>query len=132
MGAVMVIAGRRAVAKGGRGKCEAMRWVFSWQASSRWLPRSNQTSKEYAMMAVKSWAAFECAALADVAHKKDQQQRLFDLGYQQGKVFIEALRSGKIDTEDVGGNVPVGWSDKRYRRQSQGNDGFVGFSEQEL
>jgi hypothetical protein len=67
-----------------------------------------QTSKDYALMGRKAWAAFSCSALASVAGKADEQQRLFTLGYEQGKTFIEALRSGKIEKKDVDAEVPVG------------------------
>jgi hypothetical protein len=59
-------------------------------------------------MGRKVWAAFECAALAGIAGDADQQKRLFTLGYEQGKTFIEALRSGKIERQDLTREVPVG------------------------
>ena len=52
-------------------------------------------------MGIKAWAAFSCSALAPMAGKADDQQRLFTLGYEQGKAFIEALRSGKIEEKDL-------------------------------
>jgi hypothetical protein len=67
-----------------------------------------QTSKEYAMMGMKAWAAFECAALALTSDNAKENQRLFTLGYEQGRSFIHALRSGKLQRQDVDGNVPVG------------------------
>jgi hypothetical protein len=66
-----------------------------------------QTSAEYAGMGKKTIAAFECAALAQLAGDADQQKRLFTLGYEQGKTFIEALRSGKIEKQDLD-QVPIG------------------------
>jgi hypothetical protein len=65
-----------------------------------------QTSKEYAVMGEKAYKAFRCSALASLAGdkfagNKDEQHRLFQLGYEEGKTFIEALRNGKIEGEDV-------------------------------
>lgn len=65
-----------------------------------------QTSAEYAVMGKKVTAVFECAALAQLAGDADEQKRLFTRGYEQGKTFIEALRSGKIEKQDVD-QVPV-------------------------
>jgi len=67
-----------------------------------------QTSKDYAVMGKKAYAAFECAALASFARDEDEQHRLFQLGYDEGKTFLEALRNGKIEAEDVNSTVPVG------------------------
>jgi hypothetical protein len=67
-----------------------------------------RTSAEYALLGRKVWAAFECAALAGIAGDADQQKRLFTLGYEQGKTFIEAQRSGKIERQDLTREVPVG------------------------
>jgi hypothetical protein len=66
-----------------------------------------QTSAEYAAMGKKAFAAFECAALASGAGDADEQKRLFTLGYEQGKTFIEAARSGKIEKQDLD-QVPIG------------------------
>jgi hypothetical protein len=58
-------------------------------------------------MGKKVIAAFECAALAQLAGDADEQKRLFTLGYEQAKTFIEALRSGKIEKQNVD-QVPIG------------------------
>lgn len=39
------------------------------------------------------------------AKDENEQRRLFDLGYEQGKKFIEALRNGKVESEDVNSTV---------------------------
>ena len=70
-----------------------------------------RTSAEYALLGRKVWAAFECAALAGIAGDADQQKRLFTLGYEQGKTFIEALRSGKIERQDLTHEVDNGEED---------------------
>ena len=70
-----------------------------------------RTSAEYALLGRRVWAAFECAALAGIAGDADQQKRLFTLGYEQGKTFIEALRSGKIERQDLTREVDNGEED---------------------
>ena len=64
-----------------------------------------QTSQQYALMGHELWAAFECAALADVAGTREGQ-RLFDIGYNQGKVFVEAVQAGKVAEQDIKEKVP--------------------------
>lgn len=58
-------------------------------------------------MGRKAWSAFECSALASVIDRPEQQRRLFLLGYEQGKDFINALRTEKVEKEDVDRNVPI-------------------------
>lgn len=53
------------------------------------------------------WSAFVCAALASHLNQEDEHKRLFEYGYDQGKEFIEAVRSGKITREDISKEVPV-------------------------
>ena len=58
-----------------------------------------QTSEEYAAMGQKLWAAFECGALAEYADKPDETARLYKLGYDQGKILLDAFRAGKVDQQ---------------------------------
>jgi len=58
-----------------------------------------QTSKQHALLGQKAWAAFECASLASHAKKPDEVERLFKLGMDSGRAFLEALRNGKITKE---------------------------------
>ena len=60
-----------------------------------------QSSEDYARMSRASWSAFECAAFADVLGKAQDHERLFKYGYEQGKVFIEAVRAGRVDEKDL-------------------------------
>jgi hypothetical protein len=66
-----------------------------------------QSSKEYAMMAKASWAAFECTALASVLQDFEEEKRLFDYGYEQGRRYLAAFREGKVTGSDVVSTVPL-------------------------
>src|ERR1700687_1108167 len=44
-----------------------------------------QTSQQYALMGKKLWAAFACAAITDVTGEEAEENRLFKIGYEQGK-----------------------------------------------
>lgn len=59
----------------------------------------SQTADDFSRMATKSWAAFECAALASFAGNFADGRSLTVRGYEAGYPVIEALRSGKIDRE---------------------------------
>jgi hypothetical protein len=72
------------------------------------IPAWAQSSKDYALLEAETWAAFSCVALAAEAENRTEQERLFMLGYDKGKRFIEALNAGRIRREDVDSNVPVG------------------------
>lgn len=67
-----------------------------------------ETSSEYAKLSQKLWASFTCAmAAADMKDSK-AQARLFNIGYESGKKFYEALTQDKINEKDVNSGVPVG------------------------
>jgi hypothetical protein len=62
---------------------------------------SAQTSHEYALMGQKLWATFECSQWASYADDKDEEVRLFKLGYGQGREFVEAAWSNKLNRQDL-------------------------------
>jgi len=66
-----------------------------------------QTSKDYAKLGRSAWNAFECSALASKAKNPQEQERLFRYGYDQGLRFIDAVRSGDIERQDVSAAVPL-------------------------
>ncbi|EJN04479.1 hypothetical protein [Phyllobacterium sp. YR531] len=70
----------------------------------------SQSSKEYAQMAKRSWSAFECAALASTAELKEEHERLFKMGYDLGKIFIDAVKQNKVEGKDANSIVPWGFS----------------------
>ena len=57
-----------------------------------------------------AWSAFACSSLAAQAQLEDQkeQERLFLLGYEQGKAFIEAAQAKKVERKDISEEVPIG------------------------
>lgn len=73
---------------------------------------SLQTSEDYAVMGATAWAAFQCSTLVDKTERVEERQELFDLGYVNGKAFIEAWQSGKIEAEHVYRRVPFSVLDR--------------------
>jgi hypothetical protein len=67
-----------------------------------------QTSKDFAVMGRVAWAAFGCSSLAAQMKEQKEQERLFLLGYEQGKVFIEAAQAKKVERKDISEEVPIG------------------------
>ena len=70
--------------------------------------------------AFKSWAAFECAALAGVAKRYPNEfydftkaeftkaeGRLLEIGYSSGKRIIEKVRSGVISSDELKKETPA-------------------------
>ncbi len=66
-----------------------------------------QDSSELALLSRTSWSAFECSALASKIGNTEQQQKLFLYGYETGISFIEALRDGRIEREDISRETPL-------------------------
>ena len=66
-----------------------------------------QTSQQYALMGKKLWAAFACAAVTDVIGEEAEESRLFKIGYEQGKTFLDAIKSGKVEQKDLNNEVPL-------------------------
>jgi hypothetical protein len=69
-----------------------------------------QSSLEFAVMGRTAWAAFECASLASQMKDQAEQERLFNIGYESGKKFLEALQSKKIEHKHISEEVPIGFT----------------------
>lgn len=65
-------------------------------------------SKDYAIKALATWSAFECASIASMSKDAKEQERLFLFGYEQGRQFITALQAGKIKREHLSNQAPWG------------------------
>jgi len=70
----------------------------------------NQNSKEYAVMGRELWSAFACSTWASHFEDRNEAERLFMFGYEQGKKFLGAVRAEKINEEDFSQEVPIGVS----------------------
>ena len=58
-----------------------------------------QTSEAYVAMGQKLWDAFVCGAFAEYTDKPEESVRLYNLGYDQGKILLDAFRDGKVDQQ---------------------------------
>lgn len=53
------------------------------------------------------WSAFSCATFAGMSGDEKEQERLFELGYKSGKVFIDGVRTKTISEAEIK-EAPVG------------------------
>ena len=67
-----------------------------------------ETPEEYALKGRTMWSAFTCATYAEKAGKTEEQLRLFMLGYNEGKEFIDAIHTEKTTQEALRSNTPTG------------------------
>jgi hypothetical protein len=69
-----------------------------------------QEGTEQAQDARLLWSAFECSYFAFSSDQEAEGIRLFELGYDRGRAFIDALLAGEIGEEDARRFIPVGIS----------------------
>lgn len=56
-----------------------------------------------------AWSAFECSMYASLAQEPQSEfARLFSLGYEGGKRFLEGVLSKEISEDSVSKKVPIG------------------------
>jgi hypothetical protein len=60
-----------------------------------------------AQLSRRAFAAFECAAYAELAGNHGEQQRLFEVGIGASREFVDALLKGQISKADILTVVPV-------------------------
>jgi hypothetical protein len=73
-------------------------------------PVEADVSKELAKKGRAAWSSFVCASLASHLDEKVEHERLFEYGYEQGKIFVEAVFAGEVTREDIDNEVPIGVS----------------------
>lgn len=66
-----------------------------------------QSSKEFAQMGQATWSAYKCSTLAALGSDQKEQERLFKMGYDNGKRFFAALDAKKLQPADMESEVPI-------------------------
>jgi hypothetical protein len=54
-----------------------------------------------------AFIAFECAAYAEFSGQSKEQTRLFDLGIENSRAFVDAYSSNQITKEDFWDQIPL-------------------------
>lgn len=57
--------------------------------------------------ALVMWSAFTCATYAEISGNRQEQQRLFEVGYDAGRTFVDGFINKTI-TETVANDAPLG------------------------
>jgi len=70
------------------------------------IPARAEISDALALNAQKSIDSFTCSAIASYGGDEEYSQRLFAIGYGEGKIFLAAL-NGNIAGSDLGNKVPA-------------------------
>lgn len=69
---------------------------------------SKQTPEQIAQLGSRSWAAFECAALAGYVGNGAESERLFNVGHTAGLAFIKAAQAAdQAHQERIMRKVPM-------------------------
>src|SRR5579872_3723947 len=70
-------------------------------------PTVLNAADEKALLGRIMWSAFECSALAELAENKSEQERLYLVGLNAGRTFLEAMKAGQISEQAVNEAVPI-------------------------
>jgi len=62
---------------------------------------------EKALLGRIMWSAFQCSAFAELAENKNEQERLYLVGLNAGRTFLEAMKAGQISEQAVNAEVPI-------------------------
>ena len=62
---------------------------------------------EKALLGRIMWSAFQCSAFAELAENKNEQERLYLVGLNAGRTFLEAMKAGQISEQAVKAEVPI-------------------------
>jgi len=54
------------------------------------------------------YSSFQCVTYAGQSGQKDEAERLFQIGLEAGRTFIEALRNHEISEKAVSQEAPIG------------------------
>jgi hypothetical protein len=71
------------------------------------LASSALSSPEDAKQGRYALSAWQCFAYASNAGKKEEVERLFNVGLEAAKKFLDAARANKISREDANSNTPM-------------------------
>ncbi|AMN43365.1 hypothetical protein [Rhodoplanes sp. Z2-YC6860] len=67
----------------------------------------SNAADEKALLGHIMWSAFECSAYAELAEEKTEQERLYLVGLNAGRTFLEAMKAGQIPEQAVNEAVPI-------------------------
>ena len=67
----------------------------------------SNAADEKALLGRIMWSAFECSAFGELSEYKTEQERLYLVGLNAGRAFLEAMKAGQISEQAVKDDVPI-------------------------
>ena len=67
----------------------------------------SKAADEKALLGNVMWAAFQCSMFAELADEKADQDRLYLVGLNAGRIFLDAMKAGQISKQAVNKSVPI-------------------------
>ena len=67
----------------------------------------DKTSIEFAKIGSKAVSAFMCSISAEHSENPEEQGRLFMLGFNSAKEFLEAAQTEKVNRKDINSNIAI-------------------------
>jgi len=71
------------------------------------LNAADEKAFEKALLGHIMWSAFQCSAFAELAEEKNEQERLYLVGLNAGRTFLEAMKAGQISEQALREAVPI-------------------------
>jgi hypothetical protein len=62
---------------------------------------------EKALLGRVMWSAFGCSEYAALADDKDEQERLYLVGLNAGRTFLDAMKAGQLTQQALNESVPI-------------------------
>ena len=67
----------------------------------------SNAADEKALLGRVMWSAFQCSEFAKLAEDKNEQERLYLVGLNAGRTFLEAMKAGQIPQQALDHYVPI-------------------------
>jgi hypothetical protein len=83
----------------------------------------SKAADEKALLGNVMWAAFQCSKFAELAEEKAEQERLYLVGRNAGRIFLDAMKAGQIPKQAVNESVPI---NVLQRLEGPDNESIIG------
>lgn len=78
---------------------------------------------ETALLGRVMWSAFGCSKYAELADDKDEKERLYLVGLNAGRTFLDAMKAGQISKQAADNAVPI---NVLQRLEGPSNEAVIG------
>jgi hypothetical protein len=67
----------------------------------------SNAADEKALLGHVMWSAFHCSKYAELADDKNEQERLYLVGLNAGRTFLDAMKAGQLTQQALNESVPI-------------------------